>query len=384
MFAIHFVYLAGRVYRFLFLSHTRFSWLLPGGTIDITVHEVQSRGILKEIYRATGGDWGGTTVDREFDNILQDIVGEKLFKDFKSDNMLDILNLHRNFELKKRAINREADGSITFTIPPGLQQVFKKSVKGGDTEAALAANKKYANVSWKRDKLKIPIDLAKGLFGSSIDAIISQVKKIFSAKEVRGTSIILMVGGYSECELLQQAIKEAFKDKKIIIPNEAGLSILKGAVINGHAPNIITDRVCRFTYGVACNKRFIEGKDKEEYRVKGRRGDNRCINRFKVYITAGVSVQLGEIIQKYKFHVANKNETGIDLPVYATEDPNPIYVTDDDCQRLGVLRIEMPDIKRGIDREAEVEMILGGTELAVKAIDLYTKEETVASLNFLG
>ena len=35
-----------------------------GGTIDITVHEVQQDGHLKELYHANGGAWGGTFVDK--------------------------------------------------------------------------------------------------------------------------------------------------------------------------------------------------------------------------------------------------------------------------------------------------------------------------------
>ena len=35
-----------------------------GGTIDTTAHEVQPDGHLKELYRADGGAWGGTYVDK--------------------------------------------------------------------------------------------------------------------------------------------------------------------------------------------------------------------------------------------------------------------------------------------------------------------------------
>ena len=40
------------------------SYLFTGGTIDITVHEVQSDGHLKELYNANGGAWGGAYVDK--------------------------------------------------------------------------------------------------------------------------------------------------------------------------------------------------------------------------------------------------------------------------------------------------------------------------------
>ena len=35
-----------------------------GGTIDITVHEVQQDGHLKELHHANGGAWGGIFVDK--------------------------------------------------------------------------------------------------------------------------------------------------------------------------------------------------------------------------------------------------------------------------------------------------------------------------------
>ncbi|XP_069129610.1 heat shock 70 kDa protein 12A-like [Argopecten irradians] len=367
----------------VFQKGTRYMILdCGGGTIDITVHEVQSGGVLKELHRANGGDWGGTSVDRQFEKLLQELVGKEVFKQFKEDYIADILNLYRNFELKKRSIKDDNEDMVTITIPPVIQQLYKKQNKGVDPNDAIG--KKFANVSLKRDKLQIPNKIAKDLFATSIDAIVNHVKDNFSKESVKGTNLILMVGGYSECELLQRAIKTSFSDKKVIVPFEAGLSILKGAVINGHAPGIITTRVCRFTYGVACNRKFREGKDKEEYRVKGSKGDSRCANGFKIFAPKDRSVDLGSAVNKFKFHVSSAKETGIDLPVYASESSEPDYVTEDSCQRLGILTINMPDTSLGIERSAEVEMIFGGTEIEVKAIDTKTKMETTASFNFVG
>ncbi|XP_045172708.2 heat shock 70 kDa protein 12B-like [Mercenaria mercenaria] len=50
-----------------------------GGTIDITVHEVQPTGTVKEIKAASGGGWGGTLVDEAFEQLLIDIVGKNVY-----------------------------------------------------------------------------------------------------------------------------------------------------------------------------------------------------------------------------------------------------------------------------------------------------------------
>jgi hypothetical protein len=45
------------------------------------------------------------------------------------------------------------------------------------------------------------------------------------------------------------AMKTNFPDKHIIIPEEAVLSVLKGAVLFGHKPDYIASRVMRVSYG---------------------------------------------------------------------------------------------------------------------------------------
>jgi activator of 2-hydroxyglutaryl-CoA dehydratase len=50
-----------------------------------------------------------------------------------------------------------------------------------------------------------------------------------------------MVGGFSECELVQDAIRDKIGTSiKLIIPVEAGLAVLKGAVLFGHQPKSVS------------------------------------------------------------------------------------------------------------------------------------------------
>lgn len=47
-----------------------------GGTIDVIAHEMTDDS-LKEIFRATGGDWGGTKVDQLFIKYLEQLFPKK-------------------------------------------------------------------------------------------------------------------------------------------------------------------------------------------------------------------------------------------------------------------------------------------------------------------
>ena len=54
-----------------------------GGTVDLTVHEMEGSGRLKELYKASGGAWGATGVDWEFENLLVKIFGIDFVVSFK-------------------------------------------------------------------------------------------------------------------------------------------------------------------------------------------------------------------------------------------------------------------------------------------------------------
>lgn len=62
---------------------------------------------------------------------------------------------------------------------------------------------------------------------------------------------ILLVGGISDCVVLRQEAKKAFKGEiTVIIPSDAILSVAKGAVLFGFEPESIAERIARFTYGI--------------------------------------------------------------------------------------------------------------------------------------
>ena len=93
--------------------------------------------------------------------------------------------------------------------------------------------------------------LIQSLFKESIDKTVGHVKFLLQDKNARDVKAILMGWGlFGITLLLQDAIKKAFPRLKIIIPKEASSAILRGAVIFGHNPTSITQRVLKKTYGV--------------------------------------------------------------------------------------------------------------------------------------
>ncbi|KAL3879866.1 hypothetical protein ACJMK2_032143 [Sinanodonta woodiana] len=213
-----------------------------GGTIDITVHEVLSDGKLKELHKASGGAWGGTQVDEAYRQFLISLVGNPVFRRFQVENKEEYLDIFREFEIRKRDIAPDNDNKVTIRLPSSLTEIFEET-SGADLRKAIMQTK-YANeVSFTRDKLRISASVMKRLFVNATQSTVSHVKELMKEKIVQCVSSILVVGGFAESKMLQHAIRSSFPNVKVIIPEEAGLVVLKGAVVFGHSQSSISHRV---------------------------------------------------------------------------------------------------------------------------------------------
>ncbi|XP_061163780.1 heat shock 70 kDa protein 12A-like [Saccostrea echinata] len=353
-----------------------------GGTIDITVHQVQQNGTLKEIHKANGGDWGGTKVDEAFRELLEDIVGKKVMEKFCKDYKYDMLELFRNFEVKKRTITPDLDEKITFKVPISLNETFKAANKC-DIKDTLKRNPKYKDqINWMGDKLRMSANIAKGLFSNSVSHIVEHLKNLAQIPEVSKATYILMVGGYSESPMLRDAVMVAFKNKKVVVPNEAGLSVLKGAVIFGHEPSTIQCRVSKYTYGIGTSIPFDEHEHDWSRRMETSTGEVLCTGVFHKHVEINQQIEVGIPQAEQTYTVTEPHQTRMTLEVYISKDPNPMYVDedgDDDsydseidwfneqekCIYLGELDIDIPG--EGLGRSATAAMTFSGTELKVEA-----------------
>lgn len=81
---------------------------LGGGSVDISVHKTSNGGILEEMVPTTGRSFGGLLVDEEYEKFLESIGGKGIFKSFATINMEDYLTALRDFESKKREVNKDS------------------------------------------------------------------------------------------------------------------------------------------------------------------------------------------------------------------------------------------------------------------------------------
>ena len=264
-----------------------------GGTIDITVHEIDESGGLKEVHAATGSGWGGTLVDQAFKDILVEIFGRKVYETFVKTETDDWLDLWRTFEVKKKTIDPEKTDNITMTFPVTLLDLYKEENKTG-VDKSINSSRFASKIELKKNKLTFCHDVMKDLFERSITSTMVCIHDILREKCVRNIRAILMVGGYSESPVLKAAVKREFHHLTVINPSQASSAILRGAVMFGHNPLTVTQRILKKTYGFRLMRPFKEGKHPEKRRriIEGR---IRCADCFSTLVTKGEAVKVGEI-----------------------------------------------------------------------------------------
>ena len=205
-----------------------------GGTADIMTLLRAEDGTLQEMGPATGGPWGGNNVNDEFLEFITEVCGREMMHQFKNEHIDDYISLFsRDFEVKKRSVI--IDDKIFITLPYALTQLFKNS-KGVRTISDAIQKSRFAaeGVTYNSNKLKITGNMFKKFFSATSQSIVQLIKE--SLNEYPEVDVVLMVGGFSNSTEVYTSVKEEFVGTKVVVPADAELSVLKGAVLLGHNP----------------------------------------------------------------------------------------------------------------------------------------------------
>ncbi|XP_052071121.1 heat shock 70 kDa protein 12B-like [Mytilus californianus] len=251
-----------------------------GGTVDISAQQVLENGELKIIHKECGGPWGGECINKQYVNMLKELFGKEVMNKFKRNNGEDFLQLLRDFEVKKKMFRVVDEESLTIRMPLSLIELFL-DIEESDVQTAIASSRFNETVRLKRDKLSIAGSLVETFFSETIRTIIDEVVSLLKHERCSDVSVIMMAGGFSEDDTLQHAIKKQFPSLEVFIPTDGALAVLKGAVIYGHNPNVVSSRVCYYTYGIAISKAFDPSIHDPEKKVL-RDGREMCNNLFEV------------------------------------------------------------------------------------------------------
>lgn len=354
---------------------------LGGGTVDITAHEKVGENKMAELCKATGNDCGGSSVDKQFMQVIEDIIGKTLMDKIAKEDVESHLDLCRSFETIKRNLHTHTRPRVNITFPFVALDGFCKSNRKKDFGTLLSESRHSDKIKLNKDKLNIDIEFLKSLFQTTIANIISLIKNVLSQGPARQVRTILLVGGFSECQLVRQAVLQEFSDKTVISPEEPSLAIMKGAVLYGHMPNFIDSRISRRTYGRRI-KPVFDSSVHDQSRKETVDEQDRCRDVFEAFMTINESIPVGKKV-KLEYHTIQKRQDKVNVAIYVTEKSKlPTYVDEEGVKKIGEFVVEIPE-PTDERRYVIVQFTFGETELKAKAIEKESQRQCRATLNLL-
>lgn len=81
----------------------------------MTAHAIQDDGTIREIYKVTGGPYGGIYVNQQFESLLDELFGTQMLQSYRQQFPSDWICLKSEFEGKKRG-KRILDSSLMTNI----------------------------------------------------------------------------------------------------------------------------------------------------------------------------------------------------------------------------------------------------------------------------
>ncbi|XP_052218930.1 heat shock 70 kDa protein 12B-like isoform X2 [Dreissena polymorpha] len=346
---------------------------IGGGTADISVYEKQSDDSLKNIHAPSGGPWGGIYVDANFIAFMTEVFGTMAINALQSEDMYDYFDMIRDFEVKKRKFEFDSKTDITFRIPVVLKEISENQCHQSLSDRLESLKYGKRVFTRGRDKLAVDSSIMQSWFTDPVSKTVNHISSILKEERMKDVGLIVVVGGFAESPYVQQRIKEELPGKQLLIPGEAGLAVLKGAVMFGHKPDIISSRVMDYTYGVRGWKQYDEEIHPAERKVY-KHGKWRVNNIFKVFVRANEEVQVDSKLT----HEANPHSTQSCIAIYRTKDRDPAFTTDFGCEQLGELVIYRDKTIPLEEQQNKTTFMFGDTELHVMCENVKTgKVETL-------
>ncbi|KAF2823206.1 actin-like ATPase domain-containing protein [Ophiobolus disseminans] len=234
-----------------------------GGTVDVVgfrIKQLTPNLELEYMTLATGAKCGSSFINVGFKKWLQrpDVLGDH-YKMLDSRSAEDMINarateagamrdLMRDFEGQKKAFHKECH-EMHIDLPEPLVQL---TVPGRVEEGELTITNE---------------DMCS-FFDPHVDRIIELIQDHVLQVEEKGSTVatILLIGGFSESEYLQQELQDSFENLrgiKLHRPATSWSAVVQGAVLYGME---ITNRKhtkvmlpCPRNYGVQLNASFAKG-----------------------------------------------------------------------------------------------------------------------------
>nr|XP_022321473.1 uncharacterized protein LOC111123449 isoform X2 [Crassostrea virginica] len=206
---------------------------IGGETTDISVYKKISSTKIKQVTIPLEMSWGGKTIYDAYWQFFCDLLGEKNMKQFKEECMEDYLGFFERFESLTMTCPSNRNKDVRILIPNVMQEIL-------DTEVSEAiSSSKYKDIiKLVARRYTISFTEFEKLFDETIENIKSRLNEMWDENDFADVQTVLLVGDCACNYFIQNMMKKhlLLRNKRLILPNNPSVAVLRGAVWAGHVP----------------------------------------------------------------------------------------------------------------------------------------------------
>ncbi|PKC02910.1 actin-like ATPase domain-containing protein [Rhizophagus irregularis] len=305
-----------------------------GGTVDLTTRELLDEDKLSEITVRAGDNCGSCYVDQAFIEFLDSKIGSSAIDILKENHYVNLQYIVQDFcTTTKIFFTGREDDFLAYYLNLDEYEPIKKCITGEEKE-------KLEADEWL---IEAKFDDVKEMFDPVIERIFTLIRgQLEQLKRLkRDISLMLLVGGFSESEYLQDRIRGEFSSEvpNISVPKNPVTSVMKGAVKFGLSEEVVESRVLNWTYGTCVVRKWLP-TDPLSYKLP-----NGYVKVFEKFGEEGYGAPIklnSKVIKDFKSFSLTQRKINIDM--YVTKSLDAKYIGDPEIKLLRKFQLELPEL----------------------------------------
>ena len=308
---------------------------IGGGTVDIVAYRINKtpEPHMEVIHEPTGGAWGGTKVNLEFKEFLENITADKDFSQYvgtpsETENAVHQADLdeivYKTFESQKTILgdrNLTENGTIMVQLNYTFLQKYRDQLQ--DSIQRMQA-KNESHTTYSGNGIRITYEKLRMFYDPVIKGIVESVEAVL--KEVTEVRTIYLVGGFGGCRYIHDKLHTHFGDRyKYIVPEGRNYAVVKGAAMMRKNPDFLQSRRVDATYGVRAAIKFEKGKHEEMYHISNM-CTNMCTNIFSTFVEKGDVVSSRDMYMM-TYTPESRDQKEIRVQIYSSSEKDVWYTT---------------------------------------------------------
>jgi hypothetical protein len=290
---------------------------LGGGTCDMMFVKIVSSNPLeiKEIHQGAGNAAGATRIDRMFQQLICDIIGERNFEEMSQT--VDFVSVMSSWETTKT----EFDGDDSSVCDAVLSVVLTSvGIHQNEFESMVDAYNEHKpeseQVTCDGGKLEIPFMLVKKWFDEVISEISQLFRTVMSHAECRTIRFLYMVGGFSQSSYVLKQIEKtaASLNVKLVRARFPDVAIVKGGATFVKNPSMMRSRIADGYYGITVYVPFDASKHPAN-RIKRFGVDDRVLV-FDIFINQADELQDQHLTDKRSYIPMTQDQYTVSFTLY--------------------------------------------------------------------